>query len=454
MYEKQILQYIDDHQEEMVKSLEDFVAIASVSDDLAQVIIALKHALSLGEDLGFSSKSLLNDQIGLIEMGQGDEVLGILSHIDVVSPGDLSKWETPPFKATIKDGKMYGRGTLDDKGAIIAVLYAMKAVANLNLPIYKKAQLILGTQEEVTWTDMNAYVDNYPLPDYGFTPDGSFPICNIEKGLMDIELIIPIDLPDTIKIKPALRELTSGKATNVVPGECEAILENLDGSRETIVTAGKSVHSCQPEKGENALVIMGSRVRETLLAKKIKKNNLSDFLIMLEERFQSVFGEGVQLKSPSEYYNGEYVHRNTISPTLAFTKEGNLHVNFNIRFPYGESEDNITNRFGKLAEEFHGAIGKTNSMPAVYVSKDKPFLKVFADAYEKVTNIPNEFVLEYGGTYAKAIPNTVSWGPIFPGEEDTCHEENEYISIQGLLDNAKIFALAIAGILLTEESYR
>lgn len=92
-------------------------------------------------------------------------------------------------------------------------------------------------------------------------------------------------------------------------------------------------------------------------------------------------------------------------------------------------------------------------MPAVYVSKDKPFLKVFADAYEKVTGIPNEFVLEYGGTYAKAIPNTVSWGPIFPGEDDTCHEENEYISVQGLIDNAKIFALAIAGILLSEESY-
>lgn len=453
MYEEELLQYLDDHQEEMVKSLGDFVEIPSVSDDLGQVRIALKYALALGEDLGFSSKSLLNEQIGLIEMGQGDEILGILSHVDVVSPGDLSKWETPPFKATIKDEKMYGRGTLDDKGAIVAVLYAMKAVAKLNLPIHKKVQLILGTQEEVAWTDMKAYVQKYPLPDYSFTPDGSFPICNIEKGLMDIELIIPIDLPNTLTKESSLKKITAGKTTNVVPGECEAVIENSNGSREIIKSEGQSVHSCQPEKGENALVIMGGKIKEYIEEQKIEENNLSDFITMLGDKFHSVFGEGIQLESSSEYYKGEYVHRNTISPTLAFTEEGKLHVNFNIRFPYGASEEDISNRFKDLAKEFHGTIGKTNTMPAVYVSKDKPFLKVFADAYERVTNTPNEFVLEYGGTYAKAIPNTVSWGPIFPGEEDTCHEENEYMSIQGLMDNAKIFALAIAGILLTEKSY-
>lgn len=453
MYEQQLLQYLEDHKEEMVQALTKFVEVPSVSDDLPQVTRALDYALTIGENLGFSSKSLLDDQIGLIEMGQGDEVLGILSHVDVVSPGDLSKWQTPPFKATIKEGNLYGRGTLDDKGAIIAVLYAMKAVAGLNMPIHKKAQLILGTQEEVVWTDMDTYVKNYPLPDYSFTPDGSFPICNIEKGVMDIELIIPVSLSHSKGSKAQLIKVQAGKATNVVPGECEAVIEDVSGSSEIIKTSGQAVHSCQPEKGVNALVLMGDKIRESIESGKLEKNNLSDFMTMLGEKFQSVFGEGLELESSSEYYNGEYVHRNTISPTLAFTKEGQLHINFNIRFPYGASEDDIKERFQELAKEFHGTIGKTNSMPAVYVSKDKPFLKVFADAYEKVTGIPNEFVLEYGGTYAKAIPNTVSWGPIFPGEDDTCHEENEFISIQGLIDNAKIFALAIAGILLSEESY-
>jgi succinyl-diaminopimelate desuccinylase len=93
-------------------------------------------------------------------------------------------------------------------------------------------------------------------------------------------------------------------------------------------------------------------------------------------------------------------------------------------------------------------------MPAVYVEEGKPFLTAFAQAYEETTGLPNEFTLEYGGTYAKAIPNVVSWGPIFPGEEDTCHEENEYISMDSLIMNAKIFALAIAKILCAPESYR
>lgn len=448
-----LLQYLEDHRDEMVNALKEFIEIPSVSDNPDEVNKALEYALALGAGLGFPSISLINDQIGLIEMGEGAEVLGILSHVDVVSPGDLSKWETPPFTATIKDGKMYGRGTLDDKGAIIAVLYAMRAVASLKLPTHKQVQLILGTQEEVEWTDMKAYVEKYPLPDYGFTPDGSFPICNIEKGVMDLELIIPINLPDTLPSLPTLREVKAGTATNVVPGECQAIIETPKQAFETIKTEGQSVHSCQPEKGENALVLMGVRIKEMVQAKKLKENNLSDFLIMLGDRFKSVYGEGIQLNSPSEYYNGEFVHRNTISPTLAFTKNGNAIVNFNVRFPYGTSENEIIERFKELAKEYQGALGSASSMPAVYVSKEKPFLKILADAYEKITTTKNEFVLEYGGTYAKAIPNTVSWGPIFPGEEDTCHEENEYISIEGLMNNAKIFALAIAGILLSEESY-
>ena len=93
-------------------------------------------------------------------------------------------------------------------------------------------------------------------------------------------------------------------------------------------------------------------------------------------------------------------------------------------------------------------------MPAVYVRKDRPFLKAFDQAYERVMGESGGYNLEYGGTYAKAIPDVVSWGPIFPGEEDTCHEENEYIGVDSLVKNAKIFALAMANIALTEESFR
>ena len=89
--------------------------------------------------------------------------MGILAHVDVVPAGNLADWQTPPFVLVQKESKLYGRGTLDDKGAIIASLYAMKAMKDSGMPVHKKIQLILGTQEEGEWSDIDAYVKQYPL---------------------------------------------------------------------------------------------------------------------------------------------------------------------------------------------------------------------------------------------------------------------------------------------------
>ena len=121
------------------------------------------------------------------------------------------------------------------------------------------------------------------------------------------------------------------------------------------------------------------------------------------------------------------------------------------RFPYGASEEEIYAGIKAFADKHDGVIKFYDSMPAVFVSKERPFLKVLAEAYEEVSGLKNEFTLAYGGSYAKAMPNVVSWGPLFPGEEDTCHEANEYIDINSMMDSAKIFALSIAGIALEEE---
>lgn len=81
-------------------------------------------------------------------------------------------------------------------------------------------------------------------------------------------------------------------------------------------------------------------------------------------------------------------------------------------------------------------------------------MKAFGEAYEEGCGREHQFMLAYGGSYAKAMPNIVSWGPIFPGEEDTCHQENEYISVDTLLDNSKIFAIALAKVALSPKSFK
>ena len=163
--------------------------------------------------------------------------------MDVVDAGNRELWICDPFEGQVIDGKIYGRGAVDDKGPLIACLHAMKAVMEEERPFHKKVQMVIGTQEEVEWTDMDAYVTKYPLPDYGFTPDGEFPMCNIEKGGVDPVLRFPVsDSGENETGGLQVKEIRGGTAANIVPGECEAVLS--DGS--IIKAKGRAVHSSRP----------------------------------------------------------------------------------------------------------------------------------------------------------------------------------------------------------------
>ena len=433
------------NEQKMHEDLQDFVAIPSVSEDREKVKEALRFILDLAGGYGFKAESFLDEQVGVIEMGEGDETLGILAHVDVVPPGDLSQWTFDPYKAIDCEGRMYGRGTIDDKGMVIACLYAMRAVKSLGQPLKKKVQLILGTQEEVEWTDMNAYVKEYPLPDYGFTPDGEYPICNIEKGIVDQEMEFDFsseDEPEGLH----LVSINAGIANNVVPGSAEAVLS--DG--RVITAKGHECHSSTPEHGENAIF----KLAEKLEALDLKENGLLRLVRDVTRDFSDWMGSGVGLKSESEQYMGEFVHRNTLSPTILQTKEGKTRLVIDLRFPYGEDAQRIIDTLDKLAAERGGRTVMTDALPAVFVSRERPFLKVFEDAYEDISGFVNEFTVAYGGSYAKAMPNIVSWGPLFPGEEDVCHMPNEYIDLKNMLISTKIFARSIGEIALSDESFK
>ena len=433
---------VDSCKEEMLRNLEQLIAIPSVSSNIPKVKEALSFCLALGDRMGMRAYSAVEEQVGIIEMAEGDETLGILTHVDVVPVGDLGDWNTPPFQMTIKEGRAYGRGTVDDKGMVIASLYAMKAVKELGLPVHKRVQLIIGTQEETEWVDMKAYVKNHPLPDYGFTPDGEYPICNIEKGSMDIKMVFDVSEED----KPGGIYISScniGVASNTVPGRAFCVLSN----GEHLEVTGRSVHSCQPEKGENALFNLASALSGLALA----DTRFYKLLKAIDRDLSDCFGRPLGLYSSSEHFGGEFVHRNALSPTILKYDGKTAELNVNLRYPYGASPQDIIEIFSRWAAQFGGKVANVHELPAVFVPKDAPFLSIFARAYENVSGMKNEFTLAYGGSYAKAMPNVVSWGPLFPGEEDTCHEPNEYISIDSLMRSAKIFAEAIYEIVTTKD---
>ena len=148
------------------------------------------------------------------------------------------------------------------------------------------------------------------------------------------------------------------------------------------------------------------------------------------------------------------MHRNTFAPTILKADKGKAALWVNARPPYGEDMDKVVKTLDDWARERGGKTVSMDAQPGVFVSKESPFLKVLADSYEDVTDFTNEFVLAYGGSYAKAMPNIVSWGPLFPGEEDTCHITDEYIDLESMMMSTKIFAEAIMRIVLSDESFK
>ena len=171
------------------------------------LVKALNYMLDLGKQYGFKTINIEN-VAGHIEYDEGDEIIGVLAHLDVVPTGE--GWTNPPFEPTIKDGKIYARGALDDKGAAVASLYALKALKDMGVQLNKRVRLILGTDEETSSRGVKRYLEVEKMPDLGFSPDAEFPIIYGEKGILSFDLV-------TKKVNSIINKSKAGARSNVVP---------------------------------------------------------------------------------------------------------------------------------------------------------------------------------------------------------------------------------------------
>ena len=175
---------------------------------------ALDHILNLGREMGFHTQNH-DGYVGLIEWGEG-ELLGILSHVDVVPPGDAEAWTSAPFTLTERDGFLQGRGIADDKGPLLSCLYGMYALKELGFVPGKRIRLIIGTNEETGWGCIKYYKEHLDAPAYSFSPDGMYTVVNREKG------ILSADFSKTICEKTTV--IQAGEAGNLVPANASAWL--------------------------------------------------------------------------------------------------------------------------------------------------------------------------------------------------------------------------------------
>lgn len=459
--EERLFKFIEDNRDNIVDDLIDLISIPSItgSDEVEK---ALDKYINKAENYGLHSSTILDKKIGLIDIGRGDETIGVLVHLDVVPEGDSRKWTVNPFRGILNQGYIWGRGALDNKGPCIAVLYALLAVKSLGMEFKTKIRIIVGTQEESGWKDIELYKKNYALPDYGFTPDGEFPINNREKGYADVLLTFSAGEK---KGELELIEICGGTAENTIPDHAYAVIRGnqntikyyaqkynscflesnisleYDDDMAKVICTGKACHSSMPENGVNAIGELCCFLHSLPLGQNAL-SKLTDFII--HYIYHDYYGVRLGFENRLLFFNGEYMGKTVLSPTIVRTKNKKACLNINIRTAYGTDEKALSTVFDKHSSEYDYSYQIKDYLQPLYVKRDLPFLNSMCYSYEKVTGEECEYLLAYGSSYAKAMPNIVNFGPIFPDDEDTCHQPDERISVENLIKCCKIYALALA----------
>ncbi|MBN2504345.1 MAG: dipeptidase PepV [Bacilli bacterium] len=398
---------------------------------------ALDMMLEIAQIDGFKTLDV-DHYAGHIEMGEGREILGILGHLDVVPAG--GKWENDPFSATIKDGKIFARGAMDDKGPTIAAYIAMRMIKDANIKLHKRVRLILGCDEESGMRGIKRYLEFEDMPDQGFAPDAEFPLIYGEKGIFSFDFVGSHDDDLIVSMK-------AGERYNVVPDEVEVVLkrnlkaefkaylESTGNQGEVVddkyVIYGKNAHAAWPHLGVNAIFLMTEFLIQHTKHPLIQL--LHDKLVF--DHYGKKFG--------IDHIDPE-MKELTINTAIINIANGKFMLGCNIRYPKGYDYDNGNKSMSTQAKQYGIEFIKRENSPYHYVSPNDPLIKELHAAYVKYTNDDKTPLLTIGGgTYARVLKKAVAFGPNFPGQEDLAHQPNEYLSIEEMVKAAAIYAEAI-----------
>lgn len=466
-YEK----FLKQNKEEMISALQEVVRINSEEGEsfvcqdetvypFGQGIQnAFEATLDIGRRLGFQVKNVDNYGGHIDFPGTGDKIMAILGHIDVVPAG--KGWKYDPYGGEIADGKIYGRGTSDDKGPVISCLYAMKALKDAGYKPSATIRVILGLDEESEWTGMDYYFSKERRPDFGFTPDADFPLINREKGILVFELAKKFSKAKSEGLD--LRSVKGGNAPNSVADSCRAVLSSKDSGRyeqvkeklaeyrdETgykiscrglgksleITTSGISAHGAKPEAGLNAISIMMDFLGRLNFA----SDDQNDFINFYNQYIGfDLNGRKLGVDFEDEQ-SGRLIFN--VGITEINTEAGKFTIN--IRYPVTYEDNQIYEPMEPVLTKYDIGLVKLNSKAPLYIDENDPLITTLLEIYKKHTGDEGaEPLVTGGGTYARATGGIVAYGALFPGDEDVMHQKDEYIEIEKLELMTKIYAEAI-----------
>lgn len=409
----------------MIKEIQELIQIPSVTDagekgDMPygeHVYEALKYVLNLCDKFGFRTKNCEN-RVGYAEIGEGDEMIGIMCHLDVMPEG--KGWKYPAFGGEIHDGKLYGRGVIDDKGPAIMTIYAMKELLESGMELHKRIRIIFGCQEESgDWLDMQYYQEHEEHPTYGFTPDADFPLIYGEKGIMNLKFTQPLS-------ETGFTEIEGGDAPNMVADYVRCV---MDG--KTYEAKGVSAHGSMPECGENAI----TKLMEQLDCP------FADF-------YMKKIGYALHGENMNAEFEDEASGKVTYNVGTIGVVDDQLEMVIDTRFPVTYKPEEMVAIIEESIKGYGIKVEMDKYMKPVYMDKNGDVIQTLLSAYQEVTgDMETEPAVIGGGTYARALDNIVAFGPMLPGRELTEHQPNEYMFVEDIEKAKEIYKLALQRLL-------
>ena len=462
--EEKIRHWMHGREDELVEALAPLIAAESTRSEAKPGMpfgegpaMALDRALELARRWGFRTENH-EGYVGTADLNEHGDGLHILAHLDVVGAGN--GWDTDPY-CLVRDGDLiYGRGTDDDKGPLVAALLAMRCVRELGIPLTKNVRLIMGTDEESGSEDIEHYYASHPFAPYSLSPDADFPVTNIE-----IAHYCPSFSASWKRTEaPGVRVLAldGGIRVNVAPANCTCLLENADkaqleavlkqvsgetgvslsaefrGNTAKITAVGVQAHASTPDEGKNAI----TATLQALCALPLAEGAAEETVRQLHECFPYGDNRGKAMGIAME---------DKVSGCLTLTfsmvhldTEGFWGI-FDSRDPLCATEENTCRvteaRMAAFGWKCEGKLG-----PAHAVDGNSDFIKTLLSAYETYTGRKGYCEAIGGGTYVHEIPGGVAFGA---GEHDFdshLHGANERARISQLLKTAMIYALVIGNL--------
>ena len=451
---EQIFDYIDTHQKELIQLIQEILKLPSVKKEALpnypfgqDIGLCLETVLSKAKEMGFHTVNL-DGYVAYAEYGQGEEYIGIVGHLDVVPEGD--GWTYPPYGAEIHNGVLYGRGVLDNKSPILSCLFAVKTLMDLQVKSNYRVRIIFGTDEESGFHDIPYYLNKEKAPLMGFTPDCKYPVVYGENGVLRASISQKTYSDKAILLK----KINGDFLSSVVPDFCEFVFElsdptmditsleylsqqkNITISREhnllKIAYKGVRAPANNPYLGDNAIIgLLG-----ILPTNFLQNTNIEHFTQQITSSLQDIYGSGLEIN-----FHDDHTGDLMITVYDLYLEDDSLSLKMTLRYPINCPIDDRLNTLKNTFKTSEFQI--ITHMPAVNFPLDHPMIVELSKAYEEITHLNSDPVTTTGGTYAKVMPNIVAFGPSFPGERGIAHNSDEYMAIDHIILNTKIYAYAI-----------